>query len=208
MGGGGSPFAQPSSKPSPFEADKARKEREEMSAGVDATATLAAPVPMVFSSQPTAQTVGAPMGLAVAPQLESSSAALDVDAIRGAVLVAMQAGGSQLLVNALEEGNWTGAGNVVSIAVDMSESMIELSYTKEQEKFSDQAASRVAGQKVKVRLVGGGPASSAAKPRSSRGGPSAASGSIKTKAAEEPVVQRMMEKFGAEIRIVMDRSER
>ncbi len=32
--------------------------------------------------------------------------------------------------------------------------------------------------------------------------------SIKTKAADEPVVKRMMEKFGAEIRIVMDRSER
>ena len=54
MGGGGSPFAQPSSKPSPFEADKARKEREEMSAGVNATATVAAPAPMAFSSQPAA----------------------------------------------------------------------------------------------------------------------------------------------------------
>jgi hypothetical protein len=31
---------------------------------------------------------------------------------------------------------------------------------------------------------------------------------MKTRAADEPVVKRMMEKFGAEIRIVMDRSER
>jgi hypothetical protein len=34
------------------------------------------------------------------------------------------------------------------------------------------------------------------------------SDSIKTRAAEESVVKRMMEKFGAEIRIVMDRTEK
>ena len=138
----------------------------------------------------------------------ATTIALDVNAIQEAVLVAMQTGGSQLLVNALEEGHWTVAGNVVSIAVGMSESMIELSYTKEQEKLSDQAASRAAGQKVKVRLVGGSTAAPGVKPRLSSSGHPSASGSIKTKAAEEPVVQRMMEKFGAEIRIVMDRSER
>ena len=47
-----------------------------------------------------------------------------------------------------------------------------------------------------------------AKPRSSGAERPAASGSLKTRAAEEPVVKRMMEKFGAEIRMVMDRSER
>ncbi len=60
-----------------------------------------------------------------------------------------------MLVHALEEGHWSGEGDQVSIQVEMSESMIELSYTREQEKLSNQAATQVAGRAVKVRLVGG-----------------------------------------------------
>jgi hypothetical protein len=146
--------------------------------------------------------------LAVAPRMESPSTTLDVDAIREAVLQAMQAGGSQMLVHALEEGRWSGEGSQVTIQVEMSESMIELSYTREQEKLSNQAATRVAGRTIKVRLVGGATAPPEGKPRRSSAAQTASSESIKTRAAGEPVVQRMMEKFGAEIRIVMDRSER
>ena len=90
----------------------------------------------------------------------------------------------------------------------MSAAMVELSYTKEQEKLSNQAASRIAGRMIKVRLVGGAETAVTMKPRQSGPSRAAASDSIKTKAADEPVVKRMIEKFGAEIRIVMDRSER
>jgi hypothetical protein len=118
-----------------------------------------------------------------------------------------------MLVHALEEGEWSAEGNVVSVQVGMSEAMIGVSYTREQEKLSCQAASKAAGRAVKVRLVGGtlsgkaGPPAEA-KPRPAGAERTAASGSLKTRAAEEPVVKRMMEKFGAEIRMVMDRSER
>jgi DNA polymerase-3 subunit gamma/tau len=238
MGGGSSPFgAPPASKPSPLEADRARRSRddagrEEMSAGSDAGAarTLpASPRPMAFAGQPVPQAFGprpamsptrmesSPFdngsALAVAPEIAPSSAgastspALDVDAIRNAVLQAMETGGSQMLVHALEDGAWSGEGNIVSVQVEMSEAMIGVSYTREQEKIACQAASQTAGRAVKVRLVGGAPPASEAKPRSS-GSARASAGGIKTKAADEPVVKRMMEKFGAEIRIVMDKSER
>lgn len=154
--------------------------------------------------------------LAVAPRMETAALdhpILDVDAIREAVLQAMETGGSQMLVHALQEGQWAAEGKQVSIQVEMSESMIEISYSRAQEKLSNDAATHVAGRPIKVRLVGGATTAAEAKPRpgsssqtnSSRTGSSA---SIKTKAADEPVVKRMMEKFGAEIRIVMDRSER
>jgi hypothetical protein len=151
--------------------------------------------------------------LAVAPVVESASTAspistLNVDEIREAVLQAMESGGSQMLVHALEEGEWSAEGNVVSVQVGMSEAMIGVSYTREQEKLSVQAASKVAGCAVKVRLLGGVVTATESKPRSAIPERSAASGSLKTRAAEEPVVQRMKEKFGAEIRMVMDRSER
>jgi len=232
IGGGTSPFGQPASKPSPFEADKARKGREEMSAQPDSAAALSAPAPFgaplgisgqpmpgVFGSQPPAiapQAVPAAgavafdngSALAVAPRVEISNADLDVDAIREAVLRAMETGGSQMLVHALEEGHWTAEGNLVSVQVGMSDGMIELSYTKEQEKLSIQAATEVAGRTVKVRLVGGSTAAETGKPQAPRTMRPGSTESIKTRAADEPVVKRMMEKFGAEIRIVMDRTER
>jgi hypothetical protein len=203
-----------------------------MSTGSDAAAISSATSPSMparYSSQPTPEAFGplpptmgaqaAPSilgagrgpfdngtALAVAPQMESSTVALDVDAVRQAVLEAMETGGSQLLHQALEEGHWSGRDKQVSIQVGMSAAMIELSYTKQQEKLSNQAASRVAGRTIHVRLVAG--SSTELKPRQSNAPRAATTDSIKTKAADEPVVKRMMEKFGAEIRIVMDRTER
>jgi len=206
-----------------------------LSAGLEAPAT--ASLPLSQSSQPIPAAFGSrlpAMGPQAVPAIQAAGSmafdngralavaeakgnaalavagaqALDVDAIREAVLQAMETGGSQMLVHALEEGRWSGEGSGVSIQVEMSESMIELSYTREQEKLSNQAASRVTGRAMKVRLVSGGTSAAEVKPRQSRVPRAGSSESIKTRAAEEPVVKQMMEKFGAEIRIVMDRSER
>jgi DNA polymerase-3 subunit gamma/tau len=242
IGGGASPFGQTSSKPSPFEADNARKGREDMSAAPDAAASTSAPasstIPTGFNGQPAPLAFGGrapaiapqPMpavsstpfdngsALAVAPRLEESrhaesgiekpTAALDVDAIREAVLRSMETGGSQMLLHALEEGRWSGEGKLVSIHVEMSPEMIQVSYTREQEKLSNQAAAQVAGRGVKVRLVSQASAPAELKPAQPGTKRAPSRDSIKTRAADEPVVKRMMEKFGAEIRIVMDRSER
>jgi DNA polymerase-3 subunit gamma/tau len=230
IGGGVSPFGQPVSKPSPFEADKARKDREKMSAVPDPAPPGVVPSsgplgingrPMPGAFGPGIQAMGmqpvpAPgvmafdngSALAVEPRMESSSAVLDLDAIREAVLQAMETGGSQMLVHALDEGQWTAENSQVSIQVGMSDAMIELSYTREQEKLSTKAATEVAGRAVKVRLVSGAASGPGGKPRPARITNTAGAESIKTKAADEPVVKRMMEKFGAEIRIVMDRTER
>jgi hypothetical protein len=179
------------------------------------------PFPNAFGARPPAmgpQTIPTIQGsstafdngsaLAVAPALDISAAALDMDAIREAVLQAMEAGGSQMLVQALEEGHWSGEGSQVSIQVGMSDGMIELSYTRDQEKLANQAATRVAGSMVKVRLASGATGAAPVKQRQSSAPRAGSTDSIKSRAADEPVVKRMIEKFGAEIRIVMDRSER
>jgi hypothetical protein len=147
---------------------------------------------------------------AVQPEasVPAASAPLDIEAIREAVLRAMESGGSQMLVHALEEGNWSCEGNTVSVQVEMSDAMIGVSYTREQERFAAQAASTVAGLTVKVRLIGGAAPNAQVQPKARRASTAASAESIKTRAADEPVVKRMMEKFGAEIRVVMDRSER
>jgi DNA polymerase-3 subunit gamma/tau len=228
MGGGGSsPFGSPA-KPSPLEADKARRGREDLATDVKPQA-VASPfggtvggTTTPFGAPPTSMAPAIPASsfqagrvafdngsaLAVAPRVEASAAPsekLDVEAIREAVLTAMEQGGSQMLTHAMEEGHWSGEGNQVSVQVGMSDAMIEVSYARDQERLASQAATKVAGRTVKVRLVGGATQPAQAKARPARAG---GSDNIKTKAAEEPVVKRMIEKFGAEIRIVMDRSER
>lgn len=227
MGGGGSsPFGSPA-KPSPLEADKARRGREDSAtdvkpqavanpfgAPVSGTAPFGAPpasmAPAIPASSIQAGRVAFDNGsaLAVAPRIDAStspSEKLDVEAIREAVLTAMEQGGSRMLTHAMEEGHWAGEGNQVTVQVEMSDAMIEVSYARDQERLANQAAGKVAGRAVRVRLVGGATQPAQAKARPSRVG---GSDNIKTKAAEEPVVKRMIEKFGAEIRIVMDRSER
>jgi DNA polymerase-3 subunit gamma/tau len=230
MGGGAaSPFGSPAVKPSPLEADKARRGREDSVSDVKPMAQTGGVSPFggsPMNTPPAIPVSGIQAGgmafaamadsgaLAVAPQLESATNAtpsttqgesLDVDAIREAVLAAMETSGSQMLVHALEEGHWTGEGNQISAQVEMSEAMIEISYARDQERAANQAAAKVAGRPVKVRLVGGAVKAAEIKARPERVG---GSDNIKTRAAEEPVVKRMMEKFGAEIRIVMDRTEK
>ncbi len=189
MGGGASPFGSPAVKPSPLEADKNRRSREDLAADVKPMAgtgspfgtsqTNAIPATQGSSHQSGQQFAAIPVSsiqagsmaygavaengsaLAVAPKLESASeesnanTALDVDAIREAVLTAMEAGGSQMLVHALEEGHWSAEGNVVSVQVEMSQAMIEISYARDQERLANQAAAKAAGRAMKVRLVGG-----------------------------------------------------
>ena len=248
--GGASPFGQPGSKPSPLEADKARRQekpRDEMLTANQGSA------PWITDAKPrevreemrdwspeVPQEIASPLrkvreekfgsALAVAAELETSAAIaaesqvakqtteFDLDAIRQAVLQAMETGGSQMLTQALEEGPWSVNGNEVSIQVEMSEAMIGVSYTREQERLACQAAGRVAGRAVKVRLVGApaarlepkpsGPARATSGESLKTGGESLKTGDWKSRAADEPLVKRMMEKFGAEIRTVMDRSER
>ena len=232
IGGGSSPFG---GKASPFEADKARKGREELSSAAEPTGTArnvnvsssttgvtpisnssnssspmnVAPnhaTPPMPAAKAQAGTVAFDNGsaLAVAPQkAEHAGAPLDVDALREAVLNAMEKSGSQMLVHALEEAEWSAEGNQLTVKVAMSQSMVEISYTREQERAANQAATHAAGRTVKVRLVGGATVTAAPKARAPRTG---GEGNFKAKAADEPLVKQMQEKFGAEIRMIVDRS--
>ena len=225
MGGGSSsPFG---GKASPFEADKARKGREDLtsttepigeSRGVNANITPISSLPMSAAQnhmtppmplgKAQAGTVGFDNGsaLAVAPQTASAlnaGAPLDVEKLREAVLDAMEKSGSQMLVHALEEGEWSAEGNQLTVKVTMSASMVEISYTREQERAANQAATHAAGRTVKVRLVGGATVTAAPKARAPRTG---GEGNFRAKAADEPLVKHMQEKFGAEIRMIVDRS--
>ncbi len=107
-----------------------------------------------------------------------------------------------MLVSILENAEWTLVGSSLTAKVAASGTMIEMSFTAEARRIASAAASGQAGRPIKMQVESGGapPASSA--PRR------ASNGSARSRAEQDPIVQRMKEKFGAEIRTVIDYREK
>jgi len=123
--------------------------------------------------------------------------------LRAAVLGFLEDGGHRVLVSMLETGEWNLEGNELVIRAAASAAVIDLSFGTEAKRLASSAASRVLGRTVRLQVLPGGSAQESV-PRL----PSAANGSGRGRAEQDPVVRRMQEKFGAEIRTVIDYRER
>jgi DNA polymerase III subunit gamma/tau len=183
---------------SPFAADTARKgtPRSELSSEEVAVMPLRQNLAAV-SSTTVVMGAAAP---AVAPQAAVMPRAdpADCDGLRSAVLNALAASGQTMLGSMLENGEWQIAGNEVTVRVASSASLIEMSVSNDAKRLMIAAASGVLGRLAKVQVIPGAPAQpvQAKAPASNGGG--------RGRAEQEPVVQRMKEKFGAEIRTIID----
>jgi DNA polymerase III subunit gamma/tau len=186
--GGG---ARQQSYVSPFEADRARKTRSfdpEMSAAPQ-TETSAAPA---------ATAVAATAAVAVA-EAEPPG---DPGVILGHVLAELEKAGHKMLASTLESGSVALEGNELRVTISRPASVIDLMMGPEPKRVANAAACAAAGRPLKVNVLSGVPANgngAAAQIMRPRDGASA-----RSRAAEDPVVQRMREKFGAEIRTVID----
>jgi DNA polymerase-3 subunit gamma/tau len=185
----GGPSARPSTV-SPFEADRARKGRSfdpEMSAA---------------PSSAQAQTSAAATTVAV----EEPHPSEDPGTILGHVVVALEKmPGGDNLASTLAEGAAAIQGNELIITVARPQSVIPFIMNAEQRQIATAAAASAAGRTLKVTIVGGAKpdANGSAVVVRPRNGASA-----RSRAAEDPIVQRMREKFGAEIRTVIDHREK
>jgi len=98
-------------------------------------------------------------------------------------------------------------GNEVTVKVAMSQVMCDVAMGDAPRRIVTEALTTASGRPMKVKMISGGaqfapkPAASSA-PRSSNGA------GARSRAMNDPVVQRMQEKFGAEIRSVIDHKER
>ncbi len=102
-----------------------------------------------------------------------------------------------MLASMLESGAWNVRSNELAIEVAASSALIEMSAGADARRLIIAAASGVLGRPVKLQITPGRSAPPpAAKPPSN--------GSGRSRVEQEPVVQRMKEKFGAEIRTVID----
>jgi DNA polymerase III subunit gamma/tau len=176
---------------SPFEADRARKGRSSDPEMSGASAAVQA------------QTSATATAVAV----EESHTTEDPGTILGHVVVALEkTPGGDNLASMLAEGVAALQGNELVITVARPQSVIPFMMNPEQKQIATAAATSAAGRPLKVTVVGGakpetnGSASTVARPRNGA--------SARSRAAEDPIVQRMREKFGAEIRTVIDHREK
>jgi DNA polymerase-3 subunit gamma/tau len=211
--------ATPASSPrsnyvSPFAADSARKTgKPEMAAesspaaGTRVVTTGNSPSPIIMGSvAPSALREPIP-----APptdndptlQQRQGSAGRGLDDLRNTVLNALADAGHQVLVSMLETGEWFLEGNELSIKVAASSAVIDLSLGAEARRLAVATASRAADRALKLKVLPGGTAQ-AAPARSS----SASNGGGRARAEHDPIVRRLQEKFGAEIRTIIDQRDR
>ncbi len=212
-----SPAASPFSRPSPFEADRSRKtepkaEARPESAGAVPPANRAVPstgaVPL--SETTAANGTGAATAVAVQVQaedpIEAGNEEINLDALRAAILSALEDAGQNILAHNLEGGEWSLRGPEVAVKVAMSQVLIDVALGAEPKRIIRAALGKISGSPLKFKMVGSGGATAAAKTEAA---PRPANGAgARARALADPVVQRMQQKFGAEVRTVIDQKDR
>jgi DNA polymerase-3 subunit gamma/tau len=167
-------------RPSPFEADRARKARDEMSATATAVAEEV-------------------------PRIEAAVAGpVTAESIRDRVLGMLEEAEQHFLVSQLEQGEWTLAENEVLARVPMPQATVDLALNGQLTRSIAGAAAAAAGRAIKVRIEGGATSNGGGVPAHA----TPAGEGARSRAANDPVVRRVQEKFGAEIRSVIDHREK
>jgi len=141
-------------------------------------------------------------------QTVATSGALPIEKLQGAVLQTLMDGNQRILVSMLEMGEWSLEGNEVVIKIPESQTVIDMSLSADARRLAIASASGILGRAVKLRIVAGatGSAEKTNGVGQSVGANSGPGG--RSRAEQDAVVRRMQEKFGAEIRTVIDYKEK
>jgi DNA polymerase III subunit gamma/tau len=200
---------------SPFAADSARKSvsKPELSAETAPAPSRTAPV-IMGSAAPNTATESTPQRAPDprAPELREaepqvvaqvSPPAPGLDGVRNAVLNAVFEAGHRMLVSMLETGEWAIEGNEVVIKVAASAAVIDMSLGADAKRLIIATASGALGKAAKLKVLPGGTAQAA--PARTK---SASNGGSRGRAEDDPIVRRLQEKFGAEIRTIIDQRDK
>ncbi|MGA9567954.1 MAG: hypothetical protein WBS19_20680, partial [Candidatus Korobacteraceae bacterium] len=144
--------------------------------------------------------------IAVEEESPDPAAELTPDLARSAVLAALEDANQQMLAHNLEAGEWSIRGHEVSVKVAMSQVMVDVALGDGPKRIVHDALVKATGRPLKFKIVSGG-TQFTPKPAPPLSRPSNGVGA-RSRAMSDPVVQRMQEKFGAEIRSVIDHKER
>jgi len=127
--------------------------------------------------------------------------------VRNAVLNALSNANQRMLVSLLEAGEWEIAGNELVIKVSQSATVIDMSLSTEAKRMVIATASGVLGRPLKLKIIPGAAVQPTAQPPAKPSTAPNGNGG-RSRAEQDPVVRRMKEKFGAEIRTIIDYKEK
>jgi DNA polymerase-3 subunit gamma/tau len=204
------PLTSPFTKPSPFEADRNRKSGPKAETPAGPLSLGAEPMPVAGNSNQGAATVveaisstTTAVALECGPASRESSDEITADRVRNTVLAALEDSGQQMLAHNLESGEWAVRGLEVSVKVAMSEALIDVALGAEPRRIIQTALTNGTGKPMRFKML------SAEQIELKPASPRPANGvGARSRAMSDPAVQRMREKFGAEIRTVIDHKER
>ena len=132
----------------------------------------------------------------------SADFAAEVARLQTAILQALSDANQRILVSMLSSGEWSVQGNEVVIKVSESQTVVDMSLGPEGKRIGTAVASGILGRPAKLKVVAG---ASVTPQEKKNGAPRLAPGpGGRGRAEQDPVVRRMQEKFGAEIRTVID----
>jgi DNA polymerase-3 subunit gamma/tau len=151
-----------------------------------------------------------------APQLQPSAPlgavaiVAPVERLQSAVVQALMDGNQRILVSMLEAGEWAVEGNDVVIKVAESQTVVDMSLSADARRLAIASASGILGRAVKLKIISGATVipSEAKRNGSTRSSGSSSGISGRSRAEQDVVVRRLQEKFGAEIRTVIDYKEK
>ncbi|MGB0007098.1 MAG: DNA polymerase III subunit gamma/tau [Candidatus Sulfotelmatobacter sp.] len=143
-------------------------------------------------------------------QSVESAAKVPGDRLKSAVLQALMDGNQRILVSMLDAGEWSVEGNEVVIKVSESQTVVDMSLGADAKRLAIASASGVLGRAVKLKIV---PSATIAPTDGQRNGGARAAATNsglggRSRAEQDAVVRRLREKFGAEIRTVIDYKEK
>jgi DNA polymerase-3 subunit gamma/tau len=176
---------------SPFESDRNRKSREPQ-----------------MSSEPSANlgpslVVQGATAAVMAPEPQGSEESeISIGEIQARVVSAVEEAGFPSVASLLDGGEWSLAGSEIVIKVSATPTVVEMVVNAEAKRVAITSATAAARRALKLKVVGGAPNGN--KPASPRV-QAVPTGSARQRAAEDPIVRRMQEKFNAEIRTVIDK---
>ena len=143
-----------------------------------------------------------------APAAAQPPAEAQLDRLQAAVLQALTDGNQRILVSMLSAGEWSVQGNEVVIKIAESQTVVDMSLGPDAKRLAIASASGILGRAVKLRVVAGSTVAPQDTKRDTAARSNGSSVGGRGRAEQDPVVQRMREKFGAEIRTVIDYKEK
>ena len=130
-----------------------------------------------------------------------------IEHLQNSVLQALTDGNQRVLVSMLSAGEWSVQGNELVIKIAESQIVVDMSLSSEAKRLAIASASGALGRPVRLKVVPGAATAPREDKRNGAARPTAGPGG-RGRAEQDPVVRRMQEKFGAQVRTVIDYKEK